>query len=229
MSINPSGTTDPPAANGFATRRPPGPPGSGKEATQQMNGRSTGFGGFGRGEGGALGAGVGGRMGANGGGVLSPGNVDSRMPGPMGGGFAGVGKRVVSRGRTESNDAIGTLLYHHAPFRLILTLLFQILLDLGPRLCGDQQERFLAASRVYLDSGTLRLLLMRQLPESPKCPARPLPSRQIPAQRSIVTGRRELPRASVKRQSKEGIGSRKCEPSGLAVDRDGALGRRNGD
>lgn len=65
----------------------------------QPNGR--GFGGFGRGEGGAL-AGAIGKPGVIGGGAVPPPG-EGKAPGVLGGGFGGVGKRLV-RGRTEPTD-----------------------------------------------------------------------------------------------------------------------------
>ncbi|KAL7421333.1 kinesin-like protein [Cryptotrichosporon argae] len=79
------------ASSGIPSRRPIGPPANGKDG--QANGRA-GFGGFGRGEGGAFG---GAKFGA--GAVTSPG-----LPGATGGGFAGVGKRTTARTRTDSED-----------------------------------------------------------------------------------------------------------------------------
>jgi len=105
MSASVTGVADPLSANAPATRRPLGPPGGGKESSAMANGRS-GFGGFGRGEGGALGGNGGAKPGSSGGGLMSPGAGDGRIPGSLGGGFGGVGKRL-GRGRTESSDTTG--------------------------------------------------------------------------------------------------------------------------
>nr|XP_019009814.1 uncharacterized protein I206_05374 [Kwoniella pini CBS 10737]OCF48595.1 hypothetical protein I206_05374 [Kwoniella pini CBS 10737] len=51
-------------------------------------------GGFARGEGGAFGGGLGGKIGTIGGGLISPGGLDSKAPGALGGGFGGVAKRL---------------------------------------------------------------------------------------------------------------------------------------
>ena len=89
------------------SRRPLGPPGASRDAfAAPVNGRAPGFGGFGRGEGGALGGGVGGKIATVGGGMIRPGGPEGRAPGVLGGGFGGVGKRL-GRGRTESGDAAG--------------------------------------------------------------------------------------------------------------------------
>ena len=69
------------------------------------NGRATGFGGFGRGEGGALAGHLGAKPGATGSGMMSSGVGDGRMHGSIGG-IGGVGKRL-GRGRTESTDTSG--------------------------------------------------------------------------------------------------------------------------
>jgi PERQ amino acid-rich with GYF domain-containing protein len=66
------------------------------------NGRA-GFGGFGRGEGGALGGGAVGRFGTIGNGALGGGAGEGRAPGALGGGFGGVGKRIGAR-RAESGE-----------------------------------------------------------------------------------------------------------------------------
>lgn len=65
---------------------------------------SRGFGGFGRGEGGAL-AGAIGKPGVIGGGVVPPPG-EGKAPGVLGGGFGGVGKRLV-RGRNDAADGPG--------------------------------------------------------------------------------------------------------------------------
>ncbi|OCF39763.1 hypothetical protein I317_06425 [Kwoniella heveanensis CBS 569] len=57
--------------------------------------------GFARGEGGAFGGGLGGKIGTIGGGLISPGGLDSKAPGALGGGFGGVSKRL-GRNRTEA-------------------------------------------------------------------------------------------------------------------------------
>lgn len=70
----------------------------------QPNGR--GFtGGFGRGEGGAL-AGAIGKPGVIGGGVVPPPG-EGKAPGVLGGGFGGVGKRGVLRGRNDAVEGSG--------------------------------------------------------------------------------------------------------------------------
>ncbi|WVQ93228.1 hypothetical protein IAU59_000293 [Kwoniella sp. CBS 9459] len=56
--------------------------------------------GFARGEGGAFGGGLGGKIGTIGGGLISPGGLDSKAPGALGGGFGGVSKRL-GRNRNE--------------------------------------------------------------------------------------------------------------------------------
>ncbi|WWC91225.1 uncharacterized protein L201_006167 [Kwoniella dendrophila CBS 6074] len=61
-------------------------------------------GGFARGEGGAFGGGLGGKIGTIGGGMISPGGLDSKAPGALGGGFGGVGKRL-GRVRGEAAEA----------------------------------------------------------------------------------------------------------------------------
>ena len=96
-----------PATNGAPSRRPFGAPGSSRDPSATLvNGRAPGFGGFGRGEGGALGGGVVGKSATSGGGMMSPGGSEGRAPGVLGGGFGGVAKRL-GRGRTESGDAAG--------------------------------------------------------------------------------------------------------------------------
>lgn len=75
-------------------------------------GGRTAFGGFGRGEGGALGGGGAGAKfgsGAIGGGVQSPGTVgaEGRMPGALGGGFGGVGRRMGQRRNDNPDPAAG--------------------------------------------------------------------------------------------------------------------------
>ncbi|WVR09078.1 hypothetical protein IAU60_006139 [Kwoniella sp. DSM 27419] len=61
--------------------------------------------GFARGEGGAFGGSLGGKIGGTiGGGMLSPGGLESKAPGALGGGFGGVSKRL-GRVRNEAGDA----------------------------------------------------------------------------------------------------------------------------
>lgn len=67
----------------------------------QPNGR--GFGNFGRGDGGILSAG-GIKSGVIGGGALASPAGDGKAPGVLGGGFGGVGKRLV-RGRNDNPDS----------------------------------------------------------------------------------------------------------------------------
>ena len=67
----------------------------------QPNGR--GFGNFGRGDGGILSAG-GIKSGVIGGGAVASPAGDGKAPGVLGGGFGGVGKRLV-RGRNEGSDS----------------------------------------------------------------------------------------------------------------------------
>ncbi|WVQ81229.1 hypothetical protein IAT38_003351 [Cryptococcus sp. DSM 104549] len=65
--------------------------------------------GFGRGEGGAFGGGGGlggGKIGTIGGGMLSPGGLDHKAPGALGGGFGGVAKRM-ARPRGEGGETNG--------------------------------------------------------------------------------------------------------------------------
>lgn len=91
-----------PTANGHTSRR------SAANITRdptQPSGR--GFnGGFGRGEGGAL-AGAIGKPGVIGGGAVPPPG-EGKAPGVLGGGFGGVGKRGVLRGRNDAAEGPGT-------------------------------------------------------------------------------------------------------------------------
>ena len=91
---------DPAIANSPLPRRTLGPQGA-KDSAPPTSGRGGGFGGFARGEGGAFGNVGTGKIGTIGGAVI-PG--EGKMPGALGGGFGGVGRRM-GRGRTESGDA----------------------------------------------------------------------------------------------------------------------------
>nr|XP_019048049.1 hypothetical protein I302_04671 [Kwoniella bestiolae CBS 10118]OCF26979.1 hypothetical protein I302_04671 [Kwoniella bestiolae CBS 10118] len=82
-NANTNAAPEPPTPNGLPSRR---------------------AGGFARGEGGAFGGGLGGKIGTIGGGLISPGGLDSKAPGALGGGFGGVGKRL---GRVRGDAAEG--------------------------------------------------------------------------------------------------------------------------